>query len=446
MPVDGHIRTYIQDQLLSGDIETQLEVVITEIVTLLSAVPDNAVHTSAYLSYFLSSERMRSNNDSAQAEYAMHLNFLFRRLYNDSGFITQLRAGPRAEGYAVLLNLYRVHFALTMNGLRSPQGPTTLDYGDPLRMLQIIVGAAYGPWPAHIRLMGAIRDYHHTRIQRYAGTHHIELGRLPAPTNQRLRVTTWNMQGTSETSDTKWRTKILALARANDVVAIQEAGVRPFSSLHVGTLLIQDQFGTAYVVEQYLWEAGTHSRPENYHLFFMDVQRLRVNLAIVVAASTDIEVRDAVVLSDGLPDSTGAPITRPALGVQLRRRNALLQRPTETITVFSFHAISGGGVNAPRMLREISWHTETRYVLVGDFNRDPRAINSANPSRGGNWISPPDIAQLVMANDSTHPSTGPQAMLDYAVANGTSDFTRDGRVDTPGPSDHLAVSYEFSFP
>lgn len=441
MPVDERIRTYIQDQLLSGDIETQLEVVITDIVILLGAVPGNAVHTSAYLAYFLSTQCMRSSNDTEQAEYATHVTLLFRRLYNDATFITHLRAGPRVESYAILLNFYHVHHAFTMNGLTSAQGPHNLNYGDPLRMLQIIVGATYGPWPAHIRLMGAIRDYHHTRIRHYANSQHIELGRPPAAATQQFRVATWNMQGSSETSNTKWRTKVLELARAHDVVAIQEAGVSPFSSRFVTHLSIQDQFGTSYQIAQHLWEAGTTSRPESYHLFFLDVQRLRVNLAIVVAANTDIDVRNVAVVSDGLPDSNDAPITRPALGVQLRRQGA-----SQPITVLSFHAISGGGVNAPRMLREISWHTETPYVLVGDFNRDPRAINTAYPPRQGNWISPPDIAQLVMANGSTHPATGPQSMLDYAVANGTSDIPGSGRVDTLGPSDHLAVSYQFSFP
>ena len=181
-------------------------------------------------------------------------------------------------------------------------------------------------------------------------------------------------------------------------------------------------------------------------MFYLDVSRLRVNLAIVVAASTDIDVRDVVVLSDGLPDDSGAPVTRPSLGVQLRRQNPSQQTATDTITAFNFHAISGGGVNSPRMLREVSWHTETPYVLAGDFNRDPRAMNTAYPARRGNWISPPDIARLVMANGATHPSTNPQNMLDYAVANGSTEDARGGRVDTLGPSDHLAVSYEFSFP
>ncbi|MGV6397490.1 endonuclease/exonuclease/phosphatase family protein [Pseudomonas caspiana] len=445
MPVDQRIRAYIADQLLTGDIETQLEVVITDIVNLLGTAPADAVHTSAYLSYFLSSQRMRSDNDVEQAAYAAHMTVLFRRIYNDATFIMHLRAGPVTDGYCVLLNFYRIHYAFTLNGLRSPLGPLTVDFGNPLRMLQIIVGAAYGPWSVHIRLMGEIRDYHHARIRHYATTQHIELGRLRAPTQQQFSVATWNMQGTSETSNTKWRTKVLELARANDVVVIQEAGVSPFSARLVSYLYVQDQFGTTYTIAQLLWEAGTSSRPENYHVFYLDVKRLRVNLAIVVAASTDIDVRDVVVLSDGLPDTDGAPITRPALGVQIRRQSPSLQSPTEIVTVLSFHAISGGGANAPRMLREISWHTGTPYVLAGDFNRDPRAITSAYPSRRGNWISPPDIAQLVMAESSTHPSTAPQNMLDYAITNGTSDVARGGRVDTLGPSDHLAVSYKFSF-
>ncbi|CAM3222427.1 hypothetical protein BZK31_01710 [Pseudomonas floridensis] len=443
MPVDDRLRLYIDTHLHDGDIQTQLEVVITDIMDLLSTVPTSAIHTSAYLAYSFSRLLMRSDNDNMQADYASHMTLLFRRLYNDSTFIVRLNAGTRADGYAVLLNLYRIHHAFTMNGLRSPDGPLLLDANDPLRMLQIIVGAAYGPWPAHIRMMGAIRDYYHARIRRYVNTQHIELGRLHATTTQQIRVATWNMQGTSETSNTKWRTKVLELARANDVVAIQEAGVSPFSSRLITRLSLQDQFGTAYRVDQLIWEAGTASRPETYHVFFLDVQRLRVNLAIVVPANRDIDVRDMVVVSDGLPDSNGAPVTRPALGVQIRRQSAV---NPETVTVFSFHAISGGGPNAPRMLREISWHTQTPYILVGDFNRDPRVSNTAYPARRGNWISPPDIAQLVMANGSTHPSTAPQAMLDYAVANGTSETPRSGRIDTMGPSDHLAVSYEFSFP
>lgn len=446
MPVDERIHAYIADQLLSDDIETQLEIVIIDIVNLLGTAPVDAVHTSAYLSYFLSSQRMRSDNDIEQAAYAAHMTALFRRLYNDTTFITHLREGSLTDGYCVLLNFYRIHYAFTLNGLRSPMGPLTLDYGNPLRMLQIIVGAAYGPWSVHIRLMGEIRDYHHTRIRRYAATQHIELGRLRAPTHQQIRVATWNMQGTSETFNTKWRTKVLELARANDVVLIQEAGVSPLSALLSGYLNVQDQFGTTYVIAQLLWEAGTTSRPENYHVFFLDVKRLRVNLAIVVAASRDIDVRDVVVLSDGLPDSNGDPVTRPALGVQIRRQSPAPQPPSEPVTVFSFHAISGGGSNAPRMLREISWHTETPYVLAGDFNRDPRATNSAYPSRRGNWVSPPEIAHLVMAEGATHPSTAPQNMLDYAVTNGTSELARGGSVDTLGPSDHLAVSYQFSFP
>ncbi|WP_024679301.1 endonuclease/exonuclease/phosphatase family protein [Pseudomonas syringae] len=446
MPVDPRISAYIKDQLLNGDFDIQLEVVITDIVSLLGTAPADARHTSAYLIYFLSSHRMRSDNEVEQAAHAIQMTILLRRLYNDALFIMHLRAGTRTEAYAVVLNIYRVHYAFTLNGLRSAQGPMTLDYGDPLRMLQIIIGAAYGPWSVHIRLMGAIRDYHRSRIRFYAGTPYIELGRSPAPTNQRFRISTWNMQGTSQTSNSKWRTKILQLARANDVVLIQEAGVNPFSSRLISHLTVHDQFGVTHIVDQLLWEAGTASRPENYHLYYLDVQRLRVNLAIVVAASTDIDVRNVVVLSDGLPDDSGAPINRPALGVQICRSHQVPSSSTALTTAFNFHAISGGGVNAPRMLREISCHTETPYVLAGDFNRDPRAIHSAYPARRGNWISPPEIAQLVMANGSTHPSTAPQNMLDYAITNGTSGPTQSGHVDTLGPSDHLAVSYEFTFP
>ncbi|MCW2270813.1 MULTISPECIES: hypothetical protein [Pseudomonas] len=108
----------------------------------------------------------------------------------------------------------------------------------------------------------------------------------------------------------------------------------------------------------------------------------------------------------------------------------------------NLHAISGGGANAPRLLREVSWHVSAPYVMLGDFKRDPRVSDPQHADRG-NWVSPPDIAQVVPANGSTHPSTAPQNMLDYAVSNGTLAPLTPGRVGVAGPSDHLPVSYNF---
>lgn len=445
MPVHARIRDYIEQQLAPplsvAAFQTQVEVVIVDLFNEFQTDPESAVHTAAYLCYFLSLHYMRSDNDSLQLDYCAALTDMFRRLYHEANIIGTVAAAPQ-QGRSLLVLFYHVHHAFIMNGLRAPSGPEQTDHGDALRMLQIIVGNAYGPWHAHIRLQGAIRDYHHVRIQDGAGGPQIEVGRVPGLLGMALRVATWNMQGSSETSDTKWRTQVLALARNHDVVALQEAGVRPASARHVEDIIVTDQFGASHTVQHYVWEAGTTSRSEPYQLFFFDVARLRVNLAILVAGDRDLDIVNPVVMSDGLPDAQGAPTYRPAFGVELRRPGV----SQESVTIFNFHAISGGGVNAPRMLREISWYTPTRFAVVGDFNRDPREPDPAFPARRGNWISPPDIAQLVQSSSATHPATDPQNMLDYAVTNGTTAVTPTGTVSEPGSSDHRAASFEFSFP
>lgn len=445
MPLNQDVRNYIEHLLIGGlpaDIfAAQLEFIVREIIELLARAPDDAPPTVAYLGYQMSSLYMRSSNQTLQAGYACVVTNLLRRLYNEPGLIALIAAAPRTPTLSVLVNIFHFHHALTMNGLRSPDGPYTLDAFDPLRMLQIIVGAAMGPWHAHIRLNGALRDYYHARVSDADnGGAQIEIGRAAqddAPTS--LRVATWNLQGGSASSNTKWRTRVLELARAHDVVVLQEAGVAPFSSDYLGPMQVADQFGNEHEVQHYAWSGGTATRPERYQLFFLNVQRLRVNLAIVVADQANLHIQSVQVIADGIPAFSDLPPNRPALGLRLH-----LDGMNEDIVVANIHAFSGGGANAPRLLREISWHANTPYAVLGDFNRDPRAPDPQHPNRG-NWISPTDIARIVPANGSTHPSTAPQNMLDYAVCNGTAGPTDPGTVGTLSSSDHLPVSYRFNF-
>ncbi|MFJ3522883.1 endonuclease/exonuclease/phosphatase family protein [Pseudomonas sp. NPDC090203] len=444
MPVDSTIHDYTSMQLLPSlsatDFETQLEVIVTDIFALLPTNPETARHTAAWLVYYLSTHCMRSANDPTQRSYALVLRSTFSRLYNEAGIIAHINAVHPRDSYPLLLSFYHLHHAFIMNGMRAPFGPQTLDYGDALRMLQFAVGAAHGPWHARISLQGGIRDYYHALIRDDGQDALIELGRPPVAGNHPVNVATWNMQGAAEATDTKWRTFVLQLARANAVVALQEVGVVPNSAVHATPIVVLDQFGTAFQIEHYHWNAGTVTRPEWYRIFFIDVQRLRVNLAIVVSLASGLDIVRPVVISDGLPNSESGRFNRPALGLQLRFRSD----SQELFSVYSFHAISGGGVNAPRMLREVSWHTPSRFFMTGDFNRDPRQGPPGSTQRRGNWISPPDIAQLALPASETHPSVAPLNMLDYAVVNGTEPST--GRVLPAGPSDHRAVSFRCNFP
>ncbi|WP_110973133.1 endonuclease/exonuclease/phosphatase family protein [Pseudomonas huaxiensis] len=443
MPIDKRIADYIDTHLTPGlsetQLQTQFEISVRDIVLLLPTAADNAQHTAAYLAYVVSFQYMRSSNEQEQANFARGLSGSFARLYNDSTLMPALHAAPRAQLYSTLVIFYHLHHALIMNGLRSQSGPFFLDAYDALRCLQHIVGAACGPWHAHIRLQGSVRDYYHARVMVHNGSPQIEIGRAPdnGP-NLNFDVSTWNMQGASASTESKWRTKVLQLARANDIVVLQEAGAVPASATLTSQIQTNDQFGISHQVDHYLWNLGTSARPEAYHVFFFDVQRLRVNLAIVVRGTSPLEIHDVAIVSDGV--SVTAPNYRPAMGIRVRSRSALHH---EHVTVFNFHAISGGGVNASRVLREVSWHIETPFVMLGDFNRDPRP--SASQPNTGNWVSPPDIARIELANGPTHPSTQPQAMLDYAVSNGTAMPANPGVVGLPGPSNHSDVSYQFTF-
>lgn len=442
MPVDASIRNYIDNVLqpiMDDDLFiAQFEIIVLDILRLLTTRPEDARHTAAYLIHRLSLLYMRSRNEALQARRAQGIGTVLRRVYNHRTPIGQIGRVSRADGYPVLVMFYQIHHGLILNGLQAEEGPAQQDAFDALRLLQIIVGAAYGPWHSCIRLQGAIADYHHARVATPEGSPVVEIGRARRRAPFTLHVSTWNLQGSSLGSEAKWRTAVLQLARANHVVVVQEAGAVPPSARLIMRHRVQDQYGHQHEVGQHVWQAGTATRPEWYDVFFLDVQRLRVNLAIVVAQSSGFDLDGVVVVSDGLVGSGGVPDYRPALGVRLVHGTA------EPITVYNVHALSGGGANAPRLLREVSWHGGTAFVMLGDFNRDPRPPTEA-PSGAGNWVSPPQIARVEPAAGDTHPGTSARAMLDYAVVNGSTEPVAPGEVGVPGPSDHLPVRYAIRF-
>lgn len=447
MAVDPRIRSYIDTRLLPVLDEelfaAQFEIILLDILQLLHSRPGDAPHTMAYLAYRVSFLYMRSQNEALQGRRGASIGAVLHRIYNHRTPIADISQAAPADSFPVLLLLYQLHHALILNGLRAEGGLEQHDPFEALRLLQVIIGAAHGPWQTRLRLQGGVGDYHHARLASDDGSLRIEIGRARRDTPLNLHLSTWNMQGSSESTDSKWRTAVLQLARANHVVMIQEAGVVPASARLTRRHAVADQFGQMHDIDQYLWQAGTSTRPEWYDVFFFDVQRLRVNLAIVVAQSAGLDLLGVRVVSDGLLSPEGAPDYRPALGLRLRHA-AGAGSGAEEVLVYNFHAISGGGPNAPRMLREISWHTASPYVLLGDFNRAPAPAGTA-VSRDNSWVSPPHLARIEPAASNTHPATAPAAMLDYAVINGSTEPVAPGQVGLPCPSDHLSVSYAIRF-
>ncbi|WP_164000040.1 endonuclease/exonuclease/phosphatase family protein [Pyxidicoccus caerfyrddinensis] len=233
-----------------------------------------------------------------------------------------------------------------------------------------------------------------------------------------MNVTTWNMQGSSASTEVKWRTGVLTLAQTPerwrpDVICLQECGGAPPS----GTLLFSVPFlspgGVATSVEVYLW-GGTVSRPLAWVAFHQwDVLGNRVNLAVLTKqgppAAGDVT----------LAWPAGAPAWRPVLGLR-----------TGAQVVFSCHAISPGGADAPGLLAAAQGAAGALpWVVAGDFNRTPDGFAPA-----GSVVCPP--------NGPTYPTKKPESKYDYAIRSGAA-APPAGLVLSLLLSDHMPVAFIF---
>ncbi|WP_252089240.1 endonuclease/exonuclease/phosphatase family protein [Pseudomonas sp. MWU13-3659] len=440
MPVDQQIRRDIHQlrrPIAQVDFRTRLESLLRRLFEVLQTAPDDAPASAAYISYHLSSEFMRSSNLSEQALIAEEIRALLASLYNEPALIAILQAAPREYSLGMVVRLYNIHHALIMSGLRADNGPALLDAYDALRMLRIAV-QAWAPWRASVELTGSVASYHRVRLHDPGGGVQVQIGwQRPVGARVDLRVVTLNMQGVAADSTDKFRTIVQPMVRQHHVVVLQEAGVWPTSARPVADHRIADQFGALHDVHERVWEVGTSSRPEPFRMYYLEVGRLRVRLGMVLAET--VTVLGITVIADGVASPSGGYAPRPILGLRIR-----IPGLREAITVYTFHAISNGGSNSPRMLRETVWHSDTAFVMLGDFNRDPREPGPSHPN-SSNWVSPPEIADLVLADGPTHPSSGPVNMLDYAFAYGLAALPAAGRVLLPVDSDHRPVSYTFVF-
>ena len=176
-------------------------------------------------------------------------------------------------------------------------------------------------------------------------------------------------------------------------------------------------------IDIYDW-GGTVTRPGRgrsivFHLW--DVAGHRVNTG--VEARVNLPHPPTVVLVWG----PGPPWRRPAVGVQIQGE-----------WIFSFHATSGGGGNAPGVLAAIAGVAGgIPWRVGGDFNRDPNTLappGGAALIPAGSVVCPPD--------GPTHPSTFAVSRYDYFVCNGNA--ATQGHVDTSiYLSDHWSVDYAF---
>lgn len=213
-------------------------------------------------------------------------------------------------------------------------------------------------------------------------------------------VGTWNLQGSSAATESKWNVSVRQLITGNnpmDILAVQEAGTLP--STAVMTSRQVQPVGVGIPIHEYEWNLGSSSRPNSVYIYYsrVDVGANRVNMAIV----TRIRAEEVVVL----PPPTVA--SRPIIGIRIGNDVFL-----------SVHALSRGGNDAGAIVAAVDMHFRNmpniNWMIMGDFNRNPGLLApliDAGLRARINFVAPQAYTQA--SGD----------VLDYAIT-GTSDTSR----------------------
>ncbi|EDO9794192.1 cytolethal distending toxin subunit B family protein [Campylobacter fetus] len=213
------------------------------------------------------------------------------------------------------------------------------------------------------------------------------------------KIATWNMQGSSASTESKWNVNVRQLITgdaAADILMLQESGSIPTTAVNTQRVF---QGGTP--VDEYTWNLGTNSRPNMVYIYHsrIDVGANRVNLAIV-------STRRADNVSIIYPEITAA---RPAIGIHIRND-----------VFFTAHALASGGPDAPSLIHRVHdsfiGQGGINWVIGGDFNREPSSLLGALEGGLRNKVS-------IIAPNAPTQSSG--RTLDYLVAgnSGTSAFS-----------------------
>ncbi|CAM4074014.1 cytolethal distending toxin subunit B family protein [Campylobacter armoricus] len=213
-------------------------------------------------------------------------------------------------------------------------------------------------------------------------------------------VGTWNLQGSSAATESKWNISVRQLISGDnplDILAVQEAGILPATAT-MTPRQVQPP-GVGIPIHEYTWNLGSSARPNSVFVYYsrVDVGANRVNMAIVSRRQAD----EVIVL----PPPTVA--SRPIIGIRIGND-----------VFFSIHALARGGNDAGAIVTAVDMHFRNmpniNWMIMGDFNRNPGSLvtllDSGLRSRI-NIVAPQSFTQ---ASGNT---------IDYAIT-GNSDTTR----------------------
>lgn len=264
---------------------------------------------------------------------------------------------------------------------------------------------------------------------------------------QSKTIGTWNMQGGSDSVESKWQTAIPRLARRFDILALQEAGPRiPIHAEHQQNLRVNG-FEVHFGIIQL-------DRLHHGYVYFLpvDTGAHRVNLAIITREYVDpdevvvvppiqrsVENQqpappdDGQIADDGT-DNVAQATNRPMLGI-----------PVGDTMYYTMHArASSRGRDAPEMLRRAAGTAQQEgldWVVLGDFNRSPGSMDRDMPTaqQSPTGLASP-IGVIYDSGEATHQSGN---NLDYMVTNmvlGGSDDYRGERQPAVG-GDHYPEGF-----
>ncbi|PFH07828.1 cytolethal distending toxin subunit B [Collimonas sp. PA-H2] len=219
------------------------------------------------------------------------------------------------------------------------------------------------------------------------------------------RTATWNLQGASAATESKWNVNIRQMVSGDgevDVLAIQEAGAVPSTAV-LTNRVIPSPPGTTIPIREYEWNLGTRGRPNIRYIYFAenDLGAHRVNTAVVTRRRAD----NIVALANPSQPQGG----RPLLGIGFNRTPV-----GGRDYFFTLHAFATGGGDAAPSINAIHNHftqqdPRDQWLVMGDYNVDPDILTT----RINRYpLVVPDIT-IVRQPSATHAGGH---NLDYAVA------------------------------
>ncbi len=224
------------------------------------------------------------------------------------------------------------------------------------------------------------------------------------------RMITWNMQGASSNTQSKWSAVIphmLSPQGDNAVVlALQESGSLPSRTTPAPQAEAPDRHGEgADAIEEVVWNIGTRTRENNVYIYHLQTGD-RVNLALV----SRVRAEEILVFPFPLPD------LRPIFGIRIGddyffnihagayQRN---QAPEQVNEVHRYMANSNplpAGLVPPR--------ANANWIIMGDFNRTP-CIGEHALAPLLNQIMGVEF-QIINTRRTTHTGATPRE-LDYGI-------------------------------